>query len=369
MSFEIFRNTNQLPSLGQAWNQLADSRQTPVLRAEWFTNFAETFLQPRQLHVCVVRRDQEICAIAPLELHIHRPLHYLSLIGAEQLFEPSDFLAQDQEAMDELIAGLNRLGKPLMLHKVPADSLTVEAIKRQQQKWMFARMPLFGATPILPISTSWSEFEASLPNHTKSALRRAERKAQHLGNIQFTQVRPSTADFADYWEEFIEIENASWKHHSGTALSCDERYLDFFARYCQQAAQQGNLIFFFLSIDGQVVATQMDIIHYQKLWLLKLAFVETFSQCSPGIILMNKVVEFAFEQKLRAIEFLGGAEKWLQMWNPQMRNYYNIQLYPYSPLGAGKLSWDISRFVLNKTKNRLRNSKTFNRLRGSAASQ
>ncbi|MEW6193625.1 MAG: GNAT family N-acetyltransferase [Bacteroidota bacterium] len=107
----------------------------------------------------------------------------------------------------------------------------------------------------------------------------------------------------------------------------NKRLGDFFRSYSRDTVELKMLRFCFLRISGIAAAVQIGIEYANRFWLLKIGFNEAFARCSPGIILMNEVIGYAFFKKLNAVEFLGSNEEWLHIWTNHFHEISNYRIY------------------------------------------
>src|SRR5271169_6383606 len=115
---EIIHDPMEMPSLADVWNELAEQFETPLLRNEWFAACAEAYCQPGQLQVIINKSGRGIDAIAALVLVKNRGLKILELLGASFLFEPNGLIYRDEEALEELIDSIIKLGKTVVLSRL-----------------------------------------------------------------------------------------------------------------------------------------------------------------------------------------------------------------------------------------------------------
>jgi hypothetical protein len=87
-------------------------------------------------------------------------------------------------------------------------------------------------------------------------------------------------------EEFLELEAAGWKGQAGTAIACMDNQAAHLRQALRQMAQNGSLLFWKMTLDGKVIATMFGFAGQNQAWLGKMAFDETLSQYSPGVLLI-----------------------------------------------------------------------------------
>jgi len=349
-AIQIIRNPHELRTLAGPWNELAEPFKTPLLRYEWFAACAEALCGSGRLYVIVNNGKQGINGIAALGLIQDRGLQKLALLGTPYIGEPSGLLYRDEKSLLELIDELIRIKKPIILSRVRSGSL--ESIKLQERnRWnSFTVVRKNVGSPFLPISHTWDEFERSLSSRKRYDLRRARKRAEGLGKVQFEIILPGPDNLDHYLEEVFLVEASGWKGRTGTAIQFDKRLNHFFRLYSEAAARLGTLRLCFLRINHKPVAVLLAVQYFNRFWAIKLGYDESFSRCSPGILLMNETIRYAFDNRLEAYEFLGNDEHWIHMWTEQNHSYLTARIYPFSPSGQFSLVMDIGAVLLKKMK-------------------
>ena len=114
-TLEIIRNAAGLESLSEEWNALATQSRTPLLGYDWFASCVEAFYTDGDLRVAVVRAAGVLDAVAPLGFERTPFGRRLTILGASQLHEPSDWLFRSPDALQHLVEGVMKLRRPLIL--------------------------------------------------------------------------------------------------------------------------------------------------------------------------------------------------------------------------------------------------------------
>jgi CelD/BcsL family acetyltransferase involved in cellulose biosynthesis len=325
---EVVRDPVALEPLAPSWNRLAAPSGNPLLRHEWHLACARAFCPPGEVAVVLVKRSDEIVAIAPLMQLRPGGLEGFEFLGSDALSEPCELLYKDAEALEHLLRALINLGRPVLLSRLAYDPGQVTDLRRRCRPGAIAVVRACAGSPWLPLRDTWWRFESNLPGRQRSRLRRAMRRAQAEGSVEVETERPSPGDVPGRLAEIFRIEAAGWKGRSGTAVGCDERLKRFFTEYAGAAAELGMLRLNLLRIGGRSAAFQLAIEHARRWWLLKIGYDEAWSRCSPGILLTHRSIRAAYERGLEAYEFLGSDEAWVHTWRPEVRTHVSIRLYP-----------------------------------------
>jgi len=342
MTIDVVDSLEGFRALGEQWNRLATQFKTPLLRHEWFLACAETFCPPGKLDILVEQEGGEVVAIAPLVLNPLFGVRRLEILGTRVLAELSGLLYADEESLVHLLDHILSLKRPIVFSGLLTDSPELKTLKKAGGfSKRYSKSSSF-ASPWIPITTSWEQFYQSISSSWRSSLRRSQRRAEEGGSVQFEIVAPTPETVNGLLSEMFQVESAGWKSRTGTALQTSAALGKFFQAYAQTTARLGMLRFAFLRIGGKAVAAQFLVECAQRLWVLKVGFDESFSRCSPGILLMHKVIEHAFEEQYEAFELLGANESWLGIWKPRLHLHETYRLYPASLLPLLSHAFEVS---------------------------
>jgi CelD/BcsL family acetyltransferase involved in cellulose biosynthesis len=264
----------------------------------------------------------------------------LTVLGTE-LFEITDFSYADASAAEAVAKEILKLGAPVFLRSVNADSLLLEALRKvcRRRRIMITR-PRPGS-PWLPLDDSWKDPESHLNSGRRSDLRRARRRAEKLGAVRTEFLRPQLDELPRLLEIAFRVESANWKGRISSSLETNPEVGCFYRHYAQAACQRGMLHLGYLWIGDVPVAMQLAVEYNNGFWLLKMGFDEKFRSCSPGTLLMVESLRYAAEHAWQEYAILGVSEPWNQMWTPLIRDHVSIRIYAgglgglYSAIGDG----------------------------------
>ncbi len=244
-------------------------------------------------------------------------------LGVE-LYEPTEFAYADASAAEELSELIVRMGTPVLIRDMPADSVIVESLRRIGGRRLVTR-PSYGR-PWLELDDSWLEPESHLNSGRRSDLRRAMRNAEKQGMVHCEIVIPTTETLAPLLRDAFRVEAAGWKGQQGSALATDPHVGTFYAQLAQAACRLGTLRVGMLRIGDQPAAMQLAIEHEGCFWLFKMGFDESFARVSPGTLLMVESLRSARQRGCARYELMGRSEAWNQIWAPRLHESVSLNL-------------------------------------------
>ena len=329
---------------GMETNFLSDVRnfegsRAPFAHPEWVLSSIQS-LGERYHQKFVYLADRHGAALAPLCRRQSWFGAYQQL-GVSELGEPGELLFSEA-LLDQMTDALAANRIPLNLHRVPATSPLIAAVKRSYCKSALILLRSRVGCPYITLSDRNTSLDSLLSSTIKRDLRRARKRAEAMGTVAVEIHSPKNeAEFRPLWEQLLDIEALSWKGETGTAMKADSRILSFYENYTRAIYQRGELRIFFLCIDGRPIAMQLVVVSNNCFWLLKIGYNAQYSKCSPGMLLMYEAMQYAKKEGLESYEFMGYAKAWTRRWTLQERPNLAIFVYPYTVHGMALLGLDL----------------------------
>jgi CelD/BcsL family acetyltransferase involved in cellulose biosynthesis len=333
----IVEDVRGLAGLTRGWERLERKASSPMQTAPWSRAAAEALYPDGRLQVVLLGDPGDPRAIAPLV----RSRSRAELIGAAELGEPADLLFADRQAAADLARALAAQKAPLLLRRLPRDSASVASVKSAHRMPTGVVVRPSPGHPSIELCHGWTAPEGLLANRRASDLRRARRHAEAHGELSFQVLAPTPSELEPLLEEAIDVEAAGWKSREGSALKTDAPRRDFYRRYASEAARRGELRLCFMRIHGRAAAMQLALEWKRRLWLLKIGYDESFSRCSPGMLLLLESTRWAARRELHSVELLGVEAPWTRMWTEEVRPCVTVAVYPARPSGLAALAGDV----------------------------
>jgi CelD/BcsL family acetyltransferase involved in cellulose biosynthesis len=120
-------------------------------------------------------------------------------------------------------------------------------------------------------------------SNMKNNLRRCEARLASHGKVTPVRLEPG-GDLEAWTQEFMRLEASGWKGRAGSALACRDDDRRFVAETFGEAFRRGRLQITGLDLDGRALARHIMLAAGEGAFTLKIAFDETYANCSPGIL-------------------------------------------------------------------------------------
>ncbi len=248
-----------------------------------------------------------------------------------------------------MLQSLARGGVPLVLERLPAESLSVPLLQRVYRGKAFVKVVPGQSCPYLALDESWLEPCGHLPLDSLRALQQARHNADAQGQVTTEIHAPDLHDLAEVLDEAFEVEASGWRSGAadsptghGVPLTRDPQRAVFYLQYAQAACVEGALRVCFLRIDGRAVATQIAVEQGGAFWLLRTGHDPQCADCRPDQLLVRETIRYAAEAGLRSFEFLSTAGNLHRLWQPLQRACVAVNVYPLGLRGLAALAADLA---------------------------
>jgi CelD/BcsL family acetyltransferase involved in cellulose biosynthesis len=327
------------------WEALDQFATCPMQSYAWMRAAAESFPSGTPFLVAV-RREKEITAYAALVKPTGK--RRLECLGHE-LFEPTMCAYADEQSCFGLASALLQLKEPVFLRDIYGDSAFNEKMRSSSRRQVCVPRPM-PAHPFVKLNESWLEPEEHLNAGRRSDLRRARRNAERLGALLFPVAEPTTENVDEVMDEVYEVESRNWKGRTGGAIAMNPALQRFYRNYARMAAARGIARVLRMRIGAETVAVQFGVEFNRRFWLLKMGYDESFSRCSPGMLLMLESLRDAAHRGLEYFEMMGQREPWNRVWTDEGHPAVSFRLYAPGLNGLCGAAADVVGTIWRKAK-------------------
>jgi CelD/BcsL family acetyltransferase involved in cellulose biosynthesis len=319
------------------WKRLfVEGGHEPSSSFEWTQALVQNHIKDNDHFFLILLKDNNIIQgilplIASQEKVFHIPLTTISPIS-ERYNTHIDFLIADTnerfiqpmiEALFSLPCTWDLFRMTRLLEKNPVvNALEKILINRRARFRTRFEAPSF----FLALPTSFDQYMASRTNKFRNHLRRAEKKLSRLGNIAMIKTGKDL-DLDSSFSALINIEEKSWKHKHGTAISAIQHQLSFYQKMCQNMWEAGRLHLTFLTLDNIPVAYNLGLTGGKTYYYLKTSFEESLRPQSPSTILRARLINSLIEEGISTFDFPGEPYEWETQWTEDLRWHRSFLIY------------------------------------------
>jgi CelD/BcsL family acetyltransferase involved in cellulose biosynthesis len=334
---EVLWDPAALDTHGPAWSALFRSgAHQPSVSFGWTRALFRNHVKPRDRVALVVLRDgEDVCGLVPLvvesETLLGVPLASLTPL-ADRYNTHGDLLLRSTEPdvvgafVEALLALKCRWDVFRMGRLLEADPL-VESLEHELRKRRVSFRPRVEPPSfVLRLPESFDAYLRGRSAKFRNFLRRAEKKLAAAGRVEFRLAGRDIEVEAAY-RALLEIEERSWKHGHGTAISAIARQRGFYGDLCRGMAATGHLHLSLLFVGERPVAHNLGLVFGDTYYYLKTSFDEGFRACSPATVARARLLEETIARRLATFDFPAEPYEWEAQWATELRWHRSLLVF------------------------------------------
>ena len=329
LTVERIASFDEWLALEVEWEDLLSRAQRDeiFLSHRWITNWYRHFGEGKSLYVLVVKEESKWIGALPLVLM----LEYWHGVSVRTLRFPinlesgnlrCDFILslRSEEAVSALIQYLtskadewNRWdlsGLPVGSQAFPFLHMEISRSPWTGTFWQFK-----AKLSHLLISNSWESYVKSRSYSFRKHLRLSENRMERLGTVTL-QIARGPEEISKGIEELFELDSRSSKATRPGVIHLEGAVRDFYRGLADSFGKSGDCRIDTLRINGISVAALFSLYSHGVLFLLYTCYEPVSSWVSPGRVLFGKVLQDAWVQGIRKVDF-NGMTQFVQTWTDQ----------------------------------------------------
>jgi CelD/BcsL family acetyltransferase involved in cellulose biosynthesis len=196
-------------------------------------------------------------------------------------------------------------------------------------------------TYLVPVRKGWPEFLASRPKKFRQNLRRGLQRCQQLGETRFVRYPGDDMTLSQMIDATLQVIDRSWK-----APTDDQaRWHRFFRDLMTELAVGGLLSWRCLELNGQPIASLVELDYRQNLHPFHLAVDLGYQPLSPGIVILGDAVRDVHDRRYGRLD-TGGSADYLHRWADSTRSFDQLRIVNtscFSRVKARLYQWERQR--------------------------
>jgi CelD/BcsL family acetyltransferase involved in cellulose biosynthesis len=321
----ILEDLDALRSLAPQWSELLahDPDASTFVSPAWILSWWEGYRPDARLCAIAAHEGSRLAGLAPLmrrrETRVGVAMHHLRFIG-DGTFEA-----------DHLIFPVAGPGAAATLHalldatlRLPWDVAVLSNVP--ESSGLAATLPAWAAhhrllldavrapCPARALPDSFDALLASLPSRFRTAVRSTRRKLAAAHTVEFG-LHQDPDGFDAALHTLFENHESRWRAKQQSGVFVDPRRREFYRRLTRALHAAGALRFFYLKLDGRIVAQEYCFAHGRTVYLLQEGFDYALARENVGNALRSHVFEHLIEQRYATYDFLAGVSRHKQNWS------------------------------------------------------
>jgi CelD/BcsL family acetyltransferase involved in cellulose biosynthesis len=345
---EVLPASSGLDALRGAWDRLyleREGEREPSVSFGWSRAILRNHLADRSdWFTLVLRRGEDVRAIVPMTA-TREKMFGAGVVTLQPVQEKNNthsdlLIGAERELIGAWLDGLYRLDRPWdMLHmsRLLEDSPLLAALEAElRQRDGLYRLRLEQPSFHLRLPGDYEQYLASRSGKFRNYLKRAERRLQAAGHVEF-QVVDAAADFDACYEQMLAVERDSWKHGHGTAISVVAHQSGFYRDLCMSARESGTLHLSFLRLDGHAVAYNLGVIAGGRYYYLKTSYSQAHREYGVATVGRARLIHDLISRGVAEFDFPAEPYEWETQWTDGARWHRSLLLFNRG--FKGRLLW------------------------------
>lgn len=355
LSVCLHKGVEGLARIRQIWESIAaDAEQTGFYHQyAWYASYARHLEDdPQSLLFAVVFQGSQVVGILPLKYCrpkvdggprvLQLPKHpHLVLVDAI-VRRGGDYAEVIKCALRGLWQSEDQKWDMVLLPEVLSGSFINRAL--QKRSGFLIACDVVRSSHSIPNTAGYAAIAARWSGKFRRDLRRKWRRAEASGELVYRSAE-APEELEEAFQEFLAVEGSGWKGSAGTrsAIECNAELVGFYNDLMRARSTTMRCVINLLYLGGTCIAAEFCLYHGGVLSLLKIGYLETHADVSPGNLLFDSVLrDWCERPETRAISFVGDAP-WQRSWRPEMEQVFGYRLYNYSLRSIPAWLWYVLR--------------------------
>ena len=343
-SLRVVSDDREFAALEDSWNSLvsvaadANTFLTHAWLYTWWTSY-----QPRAaLRIIVAERAGSVAGIAPMMLTregtLGRVFRRLRFIGdGTSETDHMNFIVDASDRERIVSALLDKIeGLPWQLAhfcQMPESSqITQQLLRRCADRGWLSDTAIAPCPRCILPGTSEDLLKA-LPSRLRTAIRSASRQLASHHNVEFG-MHEQFDELPSALETLYRNHAGRWQAKMEQGVFVDPRKRQFYSALSRKLLEAGALRFYYLKVDGAIIAQQFCFEHSGSVYLLQEGFDIAWAKQNVGNVLRFMVLEHLIAGGRQVYDFLAGMSRHKRHWSNAVTNDLLIRSFRPSLMGA-----------------------------------
>jgi CelD/BcsL family acetyltransferase involved in cellulose biosynthesis len=166
--------------------------------------------------------------------------------------------------------------------------------------------------PVLALPPNLDDLHNTVPSHQWEKLQYYRRRADREGRVRYEQA--SSDNFDDFFAAFIALHTARLSTQRRSTCAAQPQMQAFLREAGQKLVSAGVLRLYVLYVEEKAVAAFFGFKLGRCAYFYLSGFDASFSQVSPGMLVVGHAIERAIEEGCSTFDFLRGQESYKYKW-------------------------------------------------------
>lgn len=324
-------------ALEDRWGRLMQTAAdaNTFLSHQWLYAWWCAYRPRAKLRIVVAERMGRLCGIAPMMLtregRLERVIQRVRFIGdGTSETDHMNFIVDRSDREGILRALLDEVSKlPWQVahfSQMPERSEnTIQLLQRAELEGWFVDSRVVPCPRVL-LPANPDDLLRSLPSRLRTAIRSARRDLNSSHKVEFGMTTEPD-ELGSALQILYRNHAGRWQAKGESGVFVDGRKRTFYETLSRKLLDAGMLRFFYLRVDGEVIAQQYCFEFGGTVYLLQEGFDIAWSAKNVGNVLRAMVLEFLIDRGSHVYDFLAGVTRHKRHWSNAIENDLHLRFF------------------------------------------
>jgi Acetyltransferase (GNAT) domain len=334
------RKLEDLATHADAWDKLLQQNNaSPLTSYAWINAYFAHLVEDHESWISLFAyQDDELIGVLPLVVR-----RAIRVAGRSLILFRTPFDLMHSGAVDCLMSPDNPIALGLFfdyLSRIPSAWPIISFKELVENSQVAANLDSLKACSLLIPTTlenhiilpeSYEVYHASLSSNLRRLIKRSTKKLNQQENVKFI-MREDQRSVENNMKEFMEAEHANWKGESGGSIKSHPEHAAALLMAAEEFTKRGWMEWNFIEVDNQTIAAHYSIRVNRTVYAIKIGFADKYNFCSPGNLLLNKMIENSFAcGDVDEINLTADC-RWHAQWGITSQQFYDCLIIPQIPI-------------------------------------
>jgi CelD/BcsL family acetyltransferase involved in cellulose biosynthesis len=327
LQVHIYRTFDTM--LEDIWRSLEEDCNHFVFQSyEWLAHWQRTVgqhsygIEPTVVVVSDLRRP---LALFPLGMRRIGGVKVLEFLGGAQSDYNSPLILPEVSTADQFRVLWDKVLNELPAHDVRYFVRMPQQCGGSRNHFLdiassFCEGSAYAAT--LPVS--WDEFRHKLPSKFQKDNARMIRRLSEMGRFKFV-VAKTAFEFNNIIDAMFVQKERRYKETGARNILADTSTRTFYRELGECVGGDVKIHLSALMLNEEILATHLGAVHQERFYYLFPTYAgEAWAKFSPGRLLLENLVQWAIDNRLRTFDFTIGGEAYKEIWCDSEMTLYRV---------------------------------------------
>jgi len=180
--------------------------------------------------------------------------------------------------------------------------------------------------PMVDLSQTWEAFSG--PH--KKMRKRIRKMSKDFGEAFEFKVYNGT-DIEQYLNEYIQLEQKSWKGAKNIGISKHQFSTTFYQKFLAQLGQNNAVYFGFIYISGQLVSGEIAYAYNETIYFAHGSYDPEYKKYSPGMVSTALLIKALCNKGYKQGDFLAGFANYINPWAHKLVTTERLTILKLTP--------------------------------------